>query len=42
MAEATLAHRIILKPEADVAGRLAADVVARALQSVPVPRTLPR
>jgi MoxR-like ATPase len=42
MAEATLAHRIILKPEAEVAGRLPADVVARALQSVAVPRTLPR
>ena len=42
MAEATLAHRIILKPEADVAGQRPADVVARALQSVPVPRTLHR
>jgi MoxR-like ATPase len=42
MAEATLAHRIILKPDADVAGQRAVDVVARALQNVPVPRTLHR
>jgi len=42
MAEATLAHRIILKPDADVAGQRPSDVVARALQSVPVPRTLHR
>jgi MoxR-like ATPase len=42
MAEATLAHRIILKPDADVTGQRPSDVVARALQSVPVPRTLHR
>jgi MoxR-like ATPase len=36
----TLAHRVILRPEADVHGRTQADVVQRALQSVPVPRTL--
>jgi MoxR-like ATPase len=42
MAEATLAHRIILKPEADVAGQRPADVVARVLQSVPVPRAVHR
>jgi MoxR-like ATPase len=42
MAEPTLAHRIILRPDADVAGRRAEHVVARALQIVPVPRTLDR
>ncbi|HET6873132.1 MAG TPA: MoxR family ATPase, partial [Acidimicrobiales bacterium] len=42
MAEATLAHRIILRPDAEVQGRTASDVVGRALQSVPVPRTLVR
>jgi MoxR-like ATPase len=42
MGQATLAHRIILRPDAEVQGRTAADVVARALQAVPVPRTLMR
>jgi MoxR-like ATPase len=42
LAQPTFAHRIILKPDAEVQGRSAADVVARALQSVPVPRTLVR
>ena len=42
MAQATLAHRMILRPEAEIQGRTPADVVARALQSVPVPRTLVR
>ncbi len=42
MAQPTLAHRIILRPEAEIQGRTAADVVARSLQSVPVPRTLVR
>jgi MoxR-like ATPase len=41
-AEATLAHRIILRPDAEVQGRTAPEVVARALQAVPVPRTLVR
>jgi MoxR-like ATPase len=36
----TLAHRVIMRPEAEVHGRTAGDVVNRALQSVPVPRTL--
>jgi MoxR-like ATPase len=35
-----LAHRVIMRPEAEVHGRTATDVVNRALQSVPVPRTL--
>ena len=38
----TLAHRVILRPEAEVRGRLPVDVVSRALQAVPVPRTLSR
>ena len=42
MAQATLAHRIILRPDAEVQGRTAGEVVGRALQSVPVPRTLVR
>jgi MoxR-like ATPase len=35
-----LAHRVIIKPEAEVGGRTAADVVDRALQAVPVPRAI--
>jgi MoxR-like ATPase len=42
MAQATLAHRIILRPDAEVQGRTATELVARTLQSVPVPRTLVR
>lgn len=42
MAHATLAHRVILRPDAEVQGRTAGEVVARALQSIPVPRTLVR
>jgi MoxR-like ATPase len=42
MAQSTLAHRIILRPDAEVQGRTAAEIVARGLQAVPVPRTLSR
>jgi MoxR-like ATPase len=42
MAQSTLAHRIILRPDAEIQGRTPADVIARALQAVPVPRTLVR
>jgi MoxR-like ATPase len=42
MAQATLAHRVLLRPDAEIQGRTAQDVVARALQAVPVPRTLLR
>lgn len=42
MARSTLAHRIILRPDAEIQGRTATDVVARALQALPVPRTLLR
>jgi MoxR-like ATPase len=42
MAQSTLAHRILLRPDAEIQGRTPGEVVARALQSVPVPRTLVR
>jgi MoxR-like ATPase len=42
VAHATLAHRVILRPDAEIQGRTASDVIARALHSVPVPRTLVR
>jgi MoxR-like ATPase len=42
MAQPTLGHRLILRPEAEIQGRTAGEVVARALQAVPVPRTVVR
>jgi MoxR-like ATPase len=42
MAEPVLAHRIILRPDAEVHGRTAEEVVARSLESVPVPRMIVR
>jgi MoxR-like ATPase len=42
MAQCTLAHRIILRPDAEIRGRTPQDVIARALEAVPVPRTLLR
>jgi MoxR-like ATPase len=42
LAEPVLAHRIILRSDAEIQGRTPAEVVARALQAVPVPRTLVR
>ena len=41
LAVAVLAHRVILQPDAELQGRSAAEVIARATQSVPVPRTVP-
>ncbi|HJQ42319.1 MAG TPA: AAA family ATPase [Jatrophihabitantaceae bacterium] len=41
MAGAVLAHRVILQPDAELQGRSGAELVARAAQSVPVPRTVP-
>jgi MoxR-like ATPase len=38
MAPAVLAHRVILQPDAELQGRTGAELIARALQSVPVPR----
>lgn len=42
VAQATLAHRVILRPDAEIQGRKPSDVIARALQSVAVPRTILR
>ncbi len=38
MARVILAHRVILQPDAEMHGRTGAELIARALQSVPVPR----
>ena len=35
-----LAHRMILQPEAEMQGRTKSEMVVRALQSVPVPRSV--
>jgi MoxR-like ATPase len=40
-ATAVLAHRLILTPDAELRGVLAADVVDKALKAVPVPRDEP-
>ena len=40
MAPVVLSHRVILQPEAELQGRTGAELVARALQSVPVPRAV--
>jgi MoxR-like ATPase len=39
VAPAVLAHRVILRPDAELQGRTGAELVTRAVQSVPVPRT---
>ena len=38
LAPLVLGHRLILQPEAELQGRTPADIIARAIQSVPVPR----
>ncbi len=38
MAPVVLAHRVILQPDAELQGRTGAELITRALQSVPVPR----
>jgi MoxR-like ATPase len=40
MAPVVLAHRVILQPDAELAGRTGAELVSRAVDSVPVPRAL--
>jgi MoxR-like ATPase len=40
MAPVVLAHRLILQPDAELQGRTGAELITRALQSVPVPRGL--
>ena len=42
MASATLAHRVVLRPDAEMQGRTSAEVIARAVQAVPVPRAVVR
>jgi MoxR-like ATPase len=41
MAPFVLAHRVILQPDAELQGRTGVELIARAIQSVPVPRTVP-
>ncbi|WP_375478900.1 AAA family ATPase [uncultured Jatrophihabitans sp.] len=40
MAPIVLAHRVILQPDAELQGRTGAELVTRALQTVPVPRSV--
>jgi MoxR-like ATPase len=40
MAPIVLAHRLILQPEAELQGRTPVEIIARAVQSVPVPRAI--
>ena len=40
MAPVVLAHRVIMQPDAELQGRTGGELVARAVQSVPVPRTV--
>jgi MoxR-like ATPase len=39
MAPVVLSHRVILQPEAELQGRTGIELITRAVQSVPVPRT---
>jgi MoxR-like ATPase len=41
MAPVVLAHRVILQPDAELQGRTGVELIARAVQSVPVPRSVP-
>jgi MoxR-like ATPase len=40
LAPAVLAHRVIVTPEAELQGKTGLEVIQRALQQVPVPRSL--
>jgi MoxR-like ATPase len=42
MALATLSHRVLLRPDAEIQGRTASEVITRAVQAVPVPRAVLR
>ncbi|MGA3220642.1 MAG: MoxR family ATPase [Acidimicrobiales bacterium] len=42
MASPTLAHRLMLRPDAEMQGRTSAEVIARAVQAVAVPRAVVR
>jgi MoxR-like ATPase len=41
MAPVVLAHRVILQPDAELQGRTGGELIMRAVQSVPVPRSVP-
>jgi MoxR-like ATPase len=41
VAPVVLAHRVILQPDAELQGRTGAELIMRAVQSVPVPRAVP-
>jgi MoxR-like ATPase len=41
MAPVVLSHRVILQPDAELQGRTGAELISRAVQSVPVPRAVP-
>src|SRR5579884_1636582 len=41
MAPVVLAHRVILHPDAELQGHTGAELILRAVQSVPVPRAVP-
>jgi MoxR-like ATPase len=41
MAPVVLAHRVILQPDAELQRRTGTELIARAVQSVPVPRAVP-
>jgi len=40
IATVVLSHRVILQPDAELQGRTGAELIARAVQSVPVPRAM--
>jgi MoxR-like ATPase len=40
VAAVVLSHRVILQPDAELQGRTGAELIARAVQSVPVPRAM--
>jgi MoxR-like ATPase len=42
MALPTLAHRVVMRPDAELQGRTAPEVITRAVQAVPVPRAVLR
>jgi MoxR-like ATPase len=42
MALATLAHRVVLRPDAEMQGTTTSEVITRAVQAVPVPRAVGR
>jgi len=42
MAMAALAHRVVLRPDAEIQGHTPAEVITRAVQAVPVPRAVLR